>query len=66
MERIYCPIHFLDIIIYNKNEENLFIDDNKREVAIFYDDEGKKYLKRFIMGKCDINCPTVKQILEEE
>ena len=66
MERIYCPIHRLDIVVYNRNEENLFVDDNRREVAIFYDDEGKKYLKRFIMDKCDNNCETVKQILEEE
>lgn len=66
MENYHCDIHNLDIIIYNRDEENLFIDDNKREVAIFYDDEGNKYLKRFIMGQCDENCETIKQLLEEE
>ena len=66
MEEKYCNIHNLNIVVYNRDEENLFIDDNKREVAIFYYENGKKYLKRFIMGQCDGSCETIKQILEEE
>jgi hypothetical protein len=65
MEKIHCEIHNLDIIIYNKDEEHLFIDNNKEEVAIFYNNDGNKYLKRYIIYKCDENCETIKQILEE-
>jgi len=66
MERIYCELHNLEIVIYNRDEENLFIDDNKREVAIFCNEDGTKYLKRYIVDRCDENCLTIKQILEEE
>lgn len=40
------------------------LNDNRHEIAIFYDEAGKKYLKRFIMNSCDANCETIKQILE--
>jgi hypothetical protein len=65
MERLFCEIHNADIIIYNKEDEIFFKDDNRQEVAIFYDENNKKYLKRFIMNQCDFNCETIKQILEE-
>jgi len=64
MEKITCLIHNVDVVIYQKEEEELFIDDNRHEIAIFYDEAGKKYLKRFIMNSCDANCETIKQILE--
>jgi hypothetical protein len=63
MEKIHCFIHNLDIIIYNKDEEYLFVDDNREEVAIFYNN-GNKFLKRYIINKCNENCETIKQILE--
>ena len=66
MQNYHCDTHNLNIVVYNKEEENLFIDDNKKEVAIFYNEDGTKYLKRFIMNECDYSCPTIKQILEEE
>lgn len=67
MERIHCPLHNFDICIYTKaEEENLFVDDNRREVAVFYNDDGKKYLKRFIMNECDYTCETIQQFLKEE
>jgi len=65
MERKTCPLHNIDIIIYDSDFENLFIDDNRLEVAIFIDTQGKKYIKRCVMGRCDEYCPTIKQILEE-
>ena len=40
------------------------LNDNRHEIAIFYDEAGKKYLKRFTMNSCDTNCETIKQILE--
>jgi len=66
MKNYHCDIHNLDIMVYDKNEENLFIDDNRKEIAIFYYEDGTKYLKRFIMGQCDNSCETIKQILMEE
>lgn len=62
MEKIFCNIHNLNINIYQREEENLFIDDNSQESIIFYN-EGNKYLKRFVIGLCDNNCETIKQIL---
>jgi len=64
MEKNHCLIHNLDIIIYNRDEEYLFINDNRKEVAIFYNDNGDKFLKRYIINQCDENCETIKQILE--
>ena len=63
MEKLHCGLHNLDIVIYDKNEENNFVDDNKKEIVIFFDDEGNKYLKRFVSNKCDLNCPTIKELL---
>ena len=64
MEKVHCDIHDLDIVIYSKDEEHLFADDNRQEIAVFYDGEGKKYLKRCVMGRCDDQCPIVQTILE--
>jgi len=63
MEKIYCPIHNLNISIYSREEENLFIDNNEQESVIFCN-EDNKYLKRFTTRQCDGNCDTVKKILE--
>jgi len=64
MEKIFCQIHNLNISIYSKEEEQLFIDDNEQESVIF-DNGINKYLKRFAIGQCDENCEIIKQILEE-
>jgi len=66
MKTIYCDIHNLSIIIYGKDEEHLFVDDNSEETIIFYDNQNKKYLKRTAIGKCDENCPTIKKIFAED
>jgi len=65
MENYHCDIHNLDIVIYKRNEENLFVDDNRREVAIFYNENGSKYLKRYILNECNENCETIKDLLKE-
>lgn len=65
MKKIICPIHDISIVIYEKVDEYLFIDDDRKEVSIFHDDNGKKYLKRFSMISCNENCETIKNILEE-
>jgi len=64
MKTIICPFHNRKIVIYDKNEERLFVDNNGLETIIFTDDSGKMYLKRFVVGSCDEDCETVKQILE--
>ena len=64
MKNYHCDVHNLDIVIYNRDEENLFVDDNRREVAIFYFEDGTKYLKRYILSECDETCETIKQLLE--
>uniref|UniRef100_A0A6M3JBK1 Uncharacterized protein n=1 Tax=viral metagenome TaxID=1070528 RepID=A0A6M3JBK1_9ZZZZ len=63
---VVCPIHNKEILIYEKEEEKLFTDDNRQEVAIFIDKNGKRYLKRFIAGSCDEHCKTIIQLLEEK
>jgi len=65
MEKVRCKIHDLDIVIYEKDEEYLFVDDNKEEVAIFYDNNGKRYLKRYKLGKCDGFCETTRNLMEQ-
>jgi len=58
------PGHNNNLIrIHDFGEEDLFIDDNRREVAIFTTEEGVKYLKRFIIGECDESCPTIQGLL---
>ena len=64
MEQIICPIHNANILIYTKEEENFFIDDNKAETVIVMDKKGNKKLKRYIIGKCDETCETIKGLLE--
>ena len=64
MKQITCNIHNTNIIIYNESEENLFTDDNKADAIIFIDDKGNKKLKRFVIGKCDENCLTIKGLLK--
>jgi hypothetical protein len=66
MKQIYCGIHNIDILIYHKKQRILFKDDNRKEVAIFYDDSGKKYLKRCIIGLCDESCLTVQEALKKK
>lgn len=66
MEQYFCPIHNLKIKVYSQLEEENFTDNNQEEVAIFYNKQGKKYLKRFINNKCDDNCETIINILSEE
>lgn len=63
MELKHCDLHNLNIKIYTKEEESDFIDDNQGEIAIFTNDEGKKYLKRLIVGQCDEDCETIKELL---
>lgn len=63
MQTIHCEIHNLSIKIYNYGEENLFVDDDKREVAIFTKEDGTKYLKRYVINECDENCSTIKNLL---
>lgn len=64
MKKIYCTIHNLNINIYSREEENLFIDDNEQGSVIF-DNGINKYLKRFTINQCDEKCPIIRQILEE-
>ena len=66
MERLFCDTHSIEILIYSKDDEKLFRDDNRQEVAIFFDDNGRKYLKRFLPNQCNENCETIKQILKED
>ena len=64
MEIYHCEIHNLDIKVYNHSEEDLFIDDNKQEAVIFVGEGGSKKLKRFVIGKCDENCPKIIELLK--
>lgn len=63
MQKTYCNIHNEIIAIYSNNEEEQFIDNNEKNTVIFTNTKGRKYLKRFILDKCDNNCPTIKDIL---
>ena len=64
MQTIHCDLHNLDIKIYTFEEQNSFIDNNKKEVVIFIDEKGNKQLKRYIINECDENCEIIKGILE--
>ena len=65
MERIFCTIHKANIIIYDGEEKNSFIDDNKAETIIFIDERGNKELKRYVIGKCDEHCGKMKELLNK-
>lgn len=66
MENYICPIHRLEILVYNKEDEVLFKDDNSPIAVIFTNTDGTKYLKRFFAGLCDENCKTIKAIINGE
>ena len=63
MSKHHCDVHDLDIVIFDEAETETFVDDNRQEVAIFIDEDGNKYLKRYIANKCDFNCPIIKNLL---
>jgi len=61
MQTIKCNKHDALILVLQPGEE--FIFTNKLQATvIFYDSRGSPYLKRFIRGRCDEDCPTVKKI----
>jgi len=64
MITINCELHNNSIIIFEPEDEYLYSDKTEATV-IFYDFLGKKYLKKYTIGQCDENCPTIQQILEE-
>jgi len=64
MKVVHCPFHDIDIVLYEPDEHKLFIDDNRREVAIFADKKGNRTLVRHVHGGCDDTCPTVQTMLE--
>lgn len=64
MKVVHCPFHDTDIVLYEPDEHKLFIDDNRREVAIFADKKGNRTLVRYVHGGCDDTCPTVQTMLE--
>lgn len=66
MQTYFCAEHRRYIVAYERDEEHLFIDDNAEEVAIFHDSNDKPYLKRYILGKCDEHCDTIKTLIGEE
>ncbi len=66
METVHCEEHDLDIKVYEAEERDMFVDDNRREAAIFKNADGSKYLKRYVEGQCDGNCETVIGIMESE
>jgi len=64
MKVVHCPFHDTDIVLHEPGEHKLFIDDNRREVAIFADKKGNRTLVRHVHGGCDDTCPTVRAMLE--
>jgi hypothetical protein len=63
MTVVHCDLHNTNIVIYPIDEWRYFIDDNRREIAIFVDAQGNKSLKRFVNGECDESCEVVKELL---
>ena len=63
MKTVHCDIHNADIIIFDKEETELFIDDNESNVAILTNKDNIKYVKRYLINKCTEDCPTVIKIL---
>lgn len=63
LQTIHCDVHNLNIVVYPEADQSKFIDDDIEEVAIFITN-GKKELKRYVVGKCDLSCATVKSVLE--
>jgi len=63
MKNVYCELHNNLIIILEPGEEGVFSDKMEATVVV-YDSKKKPYLKRFVIGSCDDDCPTVKEILE--
>ena len=63
VEKYHCDEHKTDIIIYGADEVDLFQDNDKREIAIFTDGYGNRYLKRFVYNGCNEQCETLSQLL---
>jgi len=66
MEKIYCDKHKTWIVIHKFSEKTLFTDNNKAEVAIFEDEDGSRYLKRYVLNGCNESCPIVQKLLNKE
>ena len=64
MKRVLCKKHQTYIVIHKFEEETLFVDDDKKEVTIFTDNKGKRYLKRYVVDGCNENCETVVECLK--
>lgn len=63
MKTIKCALHDMLIIVLNPHEEYVFADDLMATV-VFRDAKVGPYLKRYMLGKCDEDCPIVKKIFE--
>jgi len=61
MKNIYCKLHSNPIIILESGEEGIF-SSKMEATVVMYDSRKKPYLKKFVIGKCDDNCPVVKGI----
>jgi hypothetical protein len=62
MQTVHCELHGKVILIFEPSDEYLFAP-NIEATIIYYDDQGKAYLKKFTLGQCDDSCPTVQDWL---
>lgn len=64
MEKVFCEEHKLSIVIHKYNEKTLFTDDNAKSVVILTDENGSRYLKRYLLDGCNENCQTIQRLLK--
>jgi hypothetical protein len=61
---IKCQTHETLVVVLEPQEEALFSADLDATV-VFFDGRGRPYLKRFVRGGCDDNCPEVRRLFRE-
>ena len=57
-----CDKHSNLIVVLEPREEAIF-SSKLDATVVFYDGQGKLYLKRYVRGGCDAGCPTVIKAL---
>lgn len=62
MKTVKCDKHNTLIVVLEPSEEGIF-SSKLDATVVFYDERKVPYLKRFIRGGCDDNCPTVMKTI---
>lgn len=62
MKTVKCAAHDNLIVVLEPSEEGIF-SSKLDATVVFFDERKAPYLKRFVRGGCDDDCPSVKKAI---